>query len=192
MPDSSAPTIVIPPDTLIVHTSNTWSGESCPSHSTRNQSSLSCYTWNFSSDEVARLVDLIHGRSMTGEKWELKQPIRTYCPEADTPIWELIEGTHPSTRITSAFWGGGIDEEIIQALPVPSFARKKCYRELIARIIKEGYTGALSPQVARHTAAARRRHGTRHARRQLTGATPRVCDGVVHPAALLCEVAARH
>ena len=140
VPDSSAPTIVIPPDTLIVHTSNTWSGESCPSHLTRNQSSLSCYTWNFSSDEVARLVDLIHGRSMTGEKWELKQPIRTYCPEADTPIWEFIEGTHPSTRLTSAFWGGGIDEETMQALPIPSFTRKKCYRELIARIIKEGHT----------------------------------------------------
>jgi hypothetical protein len=28
----------------------------------------------------------------------------------------------------------------MQALPVPSFTRKKCYRELIARIIKESYT----------------------------------------------------
>ena len=55
-------------------------------------------------------------------------------------LWEFIEGTHPSTKLTSAFWGGGIDEEIMQALPVPSFTRKKCYRELIARIIKEGYT----------------------------------------------------
>ena len=61
---------------------------------------------------------------MTGEKWELKQPIRTYCPEVDTPIWEYIEGTHPSTRLTSAFWAGGIDEETMQTLPVPHLHAK--------------------------------------------------------------------
>ena len=66
---------------------------------------------------------------MAGEKWELFNPTRTYCPEADTPIWEYIEGSHPSRRLTAAFWGGGIDEEVMQALPVPPFTRKKCYIE---------------------------------------------------------------
>ena len=122
-----------------MHTSSTWSGDSCPTHTTRNLFPLTCYTWNFSPYEVARLEDIIHGRSMTGEKWELQHPIRTYCPEADTPIWEYIEGTHPSNRLTAAIWGGGIDEEKMKILPVPSFTRKKCYRELIARIIKEGH-----------------------------------------------------
>ena len=69
----------------------------------------------------------------------LSNPIHTYCPEADTPIWEFIEGTHPSRRLTAAFWGGGIDEEVMQALPVPPFTLKKCYREIITRIIKEGH-----------------------------------------------------
>ena len=75
---------------------------------------------------------------MAGEKWEYSYPIRTYCPEAHTPIWEHIEGsTHASRTITIlergdvmkrsyrpslfAFWGGGIDEEVMQALPVPPF-----------------------------------------------------------------------
>jgi hypothetical protein len=88
---------------------------------------------------MVRLEDIIHGRSMSGEKWELSQPTRTYCPEANTPIWEYIEGTHPSSRLTAAFWGGGIDEEVMMGLPVPPFLRKKCYRDRIARTIKEAY-----------------------------------------------------
>jgi len=65
------------------------------------------------------------------EKWEYSYPIRTYCPEAHTPIWEHIEGsTHASRTLTVlergdvmkrsyrpslfAFWGGGIDEEVMQ------------------------------------------------------------------------------
>ena len=54
---------------------------------------LYCHTWNFSPEELARLTDIIHGRSTAREKWELSNPIRTYCPEADTPIWEHIEGS---------------------------------------------------------------------------------------------------
>jgi hypothetical protein len=74
---------------------------------------------------MVRLEDIIHGRSMTGEKCELYYPIRTYCPEADTPIWEYIEGTHSSSRLTAAFCGEGIDEEVMQALPVPPFHTQK-------------------------------------------------------------------
>ena len=76
---------------------------------------------------------------MSGEKWELSHPIHTYCPETTTPIWEHIEGTHPSSRLTAAFWGGGIDEEVMMDLPVPPFLRKKCYRALIVRILKEAH-----------------------------------------------------
>jgi hypothetical protein len=76
---------------------------------------------------------------MAGEKWELSIPIHIYYPEADTPIWEHIKGSHPSSRLTAAFWGGGIDEEVMQTLPITPFNRKKCYRELITRVIKEGH-----------------------------------------------------
>jgi hypothetical protein len=103
------PPLIIPPDSLIVHISGTWSGDVRPSNNTRNLTTLYCHTWNFSPEEVSRLTDIVHGRSMTGEKWILSNPIHTYCPEADTPIWEFIEGTHPSCRLTAAFWGGEID-----------------------------------------------------------------------------------
>ena len=131
--------LIIPPDSLIVHTDSTWSGDIRPSHTTRNRGPLYCYTWNLLQEETTRLTDIIHGRSMSGEKWELSHPIHTYCPEATTPIWEHIEGTHPSSRLTAAFWGGGIDEEVMMDLPVPPFLRKKCYRALIVRILKEAH-----------------------------------------------------
>jgi hypothetical protein len=76
---------------------------------------------------------------MSGEKWELSHPIHTYCPEATTPIWEYIEGTLPSSRLTAAFWGGGIDEEVMMDLPVPPFLGKIYYRALIVRILKEAH-----------------------------------------------------
>jgi hypothetical protein len=112
----STPPLIIPPDSLIVHTGSTWSGDTRPSHTTRNLAPLYCHTWNLSQEETVRLKDIIHGRSMSGEKWELSHPIHTYCPEANTPIWEHIEGTHPSNRLTAAFWGGRIDEEVMMGL----------------------------------------------------------------------------
>ena len=121
------PPLIIPPDSLIVHTAGTWSGDVRPSNKTRNLTNLYCHTWNFSPEEVSRLTDIVHGRFMAGEKWILSNPIHTYSPEADTLIWEHIEGTHPSRRLTAAFWGGGIDAEAMQALTVPPFTLKKCY-----------------------------------------------------------------
>jgi hypothetical protein len=35
------------------------------------------------------------------------------------------------------FWGGGVDEAVMQALSIQFFTCKKCYRELVARVIKE-------------------------------------------------------
>ena len=76
---------------------------------------------------------------MSGDKWSLFQPIHKYCPETDTPLWSYAEGTHQSRRHTTAFWGGGIDEEVMLALPIPFFTLQKCYRELIRRILKEAH-----------------------------------------------------
>jgi hypothetical protein len=65
--------------------------------------------------------------------------IHKYCPETDTPLWSYAEGTHPSRRHRTAFWGGGIDEEVMLALPIPFFTLQKCYRELIRRVLKEAH-----------------------------------------------------
>ena len=46
---NSRPPIVIPTDTLIVHTAGIWSGGTRPSPKTRNHDSLYCYYWNLSS-----------------------------------------------------------------------------------------------------------------------------------------------
>jgi hypothetical protein len=62
------PPLVIPPDSLIVHTTGTWSGDIRPSHKTRNLTNLHCHTWNFSPEEISRLTDLVHGRFMAAEK----------------------------------------------------------------------------------------------------------------------------
>jgi hypothetical protein len=63
------PPFIISPDTLIIHTGSTLSGDKCPSHTTRNLFPLNCHTWNFSSDEMVLLKNIIHGRSMSGEKF---------------------------------------------------------------------------------------------------------------------------
>jgi hypothetical protein len=88
---------------------------------------------------VALLNDSIRGRTLGGEKWELQQTIHKYCPETNTPLWGYTEGSHPSRRQTTAFWGGGVDETVMRALPVPPFTLRKCYRDLIHRVLKEPY-----------------------------------------------------
>jgi hypothetical protein len=35
--------------------------------------------------------------------------------------------------------GGGIDEVVMLALPVPPFTLQKCYRELIRRVLKKAH-----------------------------------------------------
>ena len=60
----STPPLIIPPDSLIVHTGSIWSGDTRPSHTTRNLAPLYCYTWNLLQEETIRLTDIIHGRSM--------------------------------------------------------------------------------------------------------------------------------
>ena len=136
---NSGPPIVIAPDTLIVHTAGNWSGDTRPSSQTRNRDTIFCYYSNLSPSEVTLLTDIVRGRSMSGDKWTLFQPIHKYCPETDTPLWSYAEGTHPSRRHTTAFWGGGIDEEVMLALPIPFFTLQKCYRELIRRVLKEAH-----------------------------------------------------
>jgi hypothetical protein len=81
---------------------------------------------------------------MSGEKWELSHPIHIYCPETKTTIWEHIEGTHPSNRLTAAFWGGGIDEEVMIGLPVPPFLRKNVIEHLLLESSKKHTRGGNS------------------------------------------------
>jgi hypothetical protein len=97
------PPLLLPPDSLRGHSDITWRGYTRPSHTTRNRGPLYCYTWNLLQEETTRLTDIIHGRFMSGEKWELSHPIHTYCPEVTTPIWKHIEGTHPSSRHMRTF-----------------------------------------------------------------------------------------
>jgi len=118
--------IIIQPDTLMVHTSGTWRGDTRPSPETRNYDNLYCHHWNLTPSEVSLLHDSIRGRTLGGEKWELQQPIHKYCPETNTPLWGYAEGSHPSRRQTTAFWGGGVDETVMRALPVPPFTLRKC------------------------------------------------------------------
>jgi hypothetical protein len=44
------------------------------------------YYWNLSPSEFILLTDTIRGITMSGEKWDLTQPIHKYCPETDTPL----------------------------------------------------------------------------------------------------------
>ena len=140
------PPMVIPPDT---HTHSThsrhmeWGPTPLPSPTTRNHDSLYCYYWNLSPSEVILLTDTIRGRTLSGEKWDLTQPIHKYCPETDTPLWSYTEGTRPSRRHTTTFLGGaGVDEAVILALLVPPFTLQKCYREL-NRTSSQGSTQAV-------------------------------------------------
>ena len=78
---------------------------------------LYCYYWNLSPSE-----SILHIESCPEKSGTCTQPIHKYCPETDIPLWSYTEGSHPSRRHTTAFWGRRVDEGVMLALPVSPYS----------------------------------------------------------------------